>query len=358
MTDIMLKKAAAESAALFADDLAAKALHAPKHSFSYEFEAKIKKLKAKANHMVLYRSLLRVASVLLILFVGSGVWLTFDAQARKAAVGWIKRQYGSSFHFWYNEDSYNGDSTKPDNAYYDAQNHYEIKLLPEGYKENSVFGIIGGYERTYADNTNRFLHLGYVYDPQGAAWYPMPKLSIHIKTEVNGSFADLFVSTQENFASVIVWKYDPDNTGFYISGFMSEEDLIQAAESVTRLDESMHESESYTPVNYEPSYIPPGYTVFHQSIDTGASHLIYANEAGRFLKISIIAPSEAGVFSTNAGDRIIKTKVGRYEAEFIFFDDPATSASLYWCDENDNMFYVSGYFDKEEILKIANSIYE
>ena len=78
----------------------------------------------------------------------------------------------------------------------------------------------------------------------------------------------------------------------------------------------------------------------------------------QFLKINIIAPSEAGVFSTNAGDKIIKTKVGRYEAEFIFFDDPATSASLYWYDENDNMLIISGYFDKEEILKIANSIYE
>ena len=48
---------------------------------------------------------------------------------------------------------------------------------------------------------------------------------------VEGNLADLLLSESSDTASAILWT-DADDTAFYISGFLNEDDLIKIAESV------------------------------------------------------------------------------------------------------------------------------
>ena len=63
------------------------------HEFSPAFEKKIRKLKRRADHPAFYRTMNRVASILLAILIAIGAWISVDAEARAAVVGWVKEIY-------------------------------------------------------------------------------------------------------------------------------------------------------------------------------------------------------------------------------------------------------------------------
>ena len=93
----MLRSAAEKSCEIYVNRLEAGYDPKTQHKFSPEFEKKIKKLERKANHPIVYRSLQRIASIILVCLIACSAWLTVDAEARAAFFGWVKEIYETYF---------------------------------------------------------------------------------------------------------------------------------------------------------------------------------------------------------------------------------------------------------------------
>lgn len=90
ITEEMLCAAAARSCELYTADLESGYNADVLHEFSPAFEKKIRKLKRRADHPAFYRTMNRVASILLAILIAIGAWISVDAEARAA----IAIQYG------------------------------------------------------------------------------------------------------------------------------------------------------------------------------------------------------------------------------------------------------------------------
>ena len=117
------------------------------------------------------------------------------------------------------------------------------------------------------------------------------------------------------------------------------------------------------PATYEPTvfYIasmPEGYTEI--IFDEGARRVvhIYANEDGNWLNFSYTTTPEETVYSLAVeGYRVEKVSVHNHSGELYLSDDPARSNSLIWLDkESQVIFCLSGFFDKEELIQIGESV--
>ena len=191
------------------------------HQFSPEFEGKIRKLKRKAEHPLFYRSARRVASILLALLVCAGAWLALDVNARAAVFGWIKDVYESFFVYRHDGDA---DSSVAPKEYY-------LGWLPDGYTEFLTDSSGKTIAVIYANEAGQMLTFSYIHNPGYADWF-ISSIDVERKqVTIHGAPADLLLSSNPDISSAILWEL-PDDTAFYISAFLSEEELIKAAESV------------------------------------------------------------------------------------------------------------------------------
>ena len=154
ISEDMLRIAAAKSCKIFSNKLEGDYNANLEHEFSREFEKKIKKLKHKANHPILYRSLQRVAVVFLVILVAGGTWISVSAEARAVFFGWVKEIYETYFVYHF--------EGKADNIH---QTDYRPTWVPDGYVEtfcdddgNAVFVI-------YSDNTGNVISFNYSVKP-------------------------------------------------------------------------------------------------------------------------------------------------------------------------------------------------
>ena len=97
ITEEMLCAAAARSCELYTADLESGYNADVLHEFSPAFEKKIRKLKRRADHPAFYRTMNRVASILLAILIAIGAWISVDTEARAAIVGWVKEIYETYF---------------------------------------------------------------------------------------------------------------------------------------------------------------------------------------------------------------------------------------------------------------------
>ena len=87
--DEMLKKAAERSNEIYT---AALEVSAPEteHTFSPEFEKKLRKLRRRVDHRILYRTLRWAACILLAVLLAGGALFVGDEGARASFVSWFK----------------------------------------------------------------------------------------------------------------------------------------------------------------------------------------------------------------------------------------------------------------------------
>lgn len=221
ITDEMLRAAAAKT-----NDAHVKYLEQDydpdhQHEFSPGFEKKIKKLKHKADHPVFYRSIQRVASILLALLIGGSTWLAVDIDARAAFFGWIKEIYETYVVYIFESDT-------PHNA---GNADYRPAWLPEGYSESFVDDTEDTIFVAYSNNEGQMMTFSYIHDPDETTWLVDRNNAIVTQIRVNDNVAELFISTDVNNASAIMWS-TADNTAFYVSAFLKDAELIRIAESV------------------------------------------------------------------------------------------------------------------------------
>lgn len=192
------------------------------HVFSAQFDQKIEKLHRKANFTALRTFVRYTAAILLVMLISGSAWLIFDVKARAEFVGWIKWLYNSSYF------AYKYETAEPPSK---SAVRYELPSIPDGYTlffEKEDNGMVA---KVYKDSKGRFLKFMYAHNADEQFWLFDMTYSELTPTKVNGIDADFLLSHDENTANSILWVL-PDNTAFFLSAFLDEEDLIRLAESV------------------------------------------------------------------------------------------------------------------------------
>lgn len=221
ITDDMLRSAAEKSCEIYVSRLEAGYDPKAQHEFSPEFEKKIKKLRRKANHPIVYRSLQRIASLILVCLIACGAWLTVDAEARATFFGWIKGIYETYFvyHFEGNAD------------YSESTVAYRPTWLPEGYTEFHTSETESTTAALYQNEEGFILTFRYTHSQNETDWFIDAEHAVIKKTSVNGCPAEILLTDNITTANAIAWT-DEQDSAFYVSGFLSESELIKIAENV------------------------------------------------------------------------------------------------------------------------------
>lgn len=226
ISDGSLRAAATRSCEIYAAHLEKGYDPEDQHVFSSEFEKKIKKLKRKADHPVFYRTMQHVASIVLVILIAGGAFITVNAEARAAFVGWIKETYEMFFVYRYSGEA--DISSEPSN--------FRPEQIPDGYSEYMTIDENGGVTVLYKHESGKRMKFGYIHNPSSNVWYVDTTDTVRSDSFVNGQPAELFISTNKDVASIIMWTDGAENFAFYVSGFFDENELISIAESVRAVE--------------------------------------------------------------------------------------------------------------------------
>lgn len=219
--DEMLKKAAARSNEIYTAAVEAAAPET-EHTFSPAFEKKLRKLRRRADHWVLYRTLRWAACILLAVLLAGGALFVGNEGARASFVSWFKEIQWGQLHY-----SFRGDPAPAGKSV-----AYRPTWIPEGYEP--YYARDDGSDGTviYVNAQGRFFKLMYSGTGDTTHWFIQRQgLAESKPAEVNGNQAELLVYSDPDLAGGILWE-DENGTMFFLSAFLDEEDLIRAAGSV------------------------------------------------------------------------------------------------------------------------------
>ena len=195
-----------------------------RYVFSADFEKKIDRLKRRADHPVLYRTMRRVAIIILALLFAGTVWVAVDAEARAAFFGWISEMTDSYFIY-----RHIGAASEPGEPV-----DYRPTWIPEGYWEDSVRVFNDKTTVRYKNDSGELLRFSYVNTNRDYNWAFDVSKGHTEDCLVGDHAATLFVTGTEGVASDVIWV-DSNAMAFMVTGFVSEADLIRMAESVRQI---------------------------------------------------------------------------------------------------------------------------
>lgn len=183
------------------------------------------RLSRRANYPALYRVRNRAAGILLALVLTSAVWLSVDVRAREALFGWIRETYEAYFIYRYAGKT-------PAEA---ESSHYQPTALPPDWEEVDRWTDESGGTVLYNDGTNGLYHFTYTWAERGT---PVvietyaPKV-----TYVHQMPADYYEKYEESENALLVWQDKKTGVFFALSAALSQEEMIEIAESVIATEE-------------------------------------------------------------------------------------------------------------------------
>ena len=224
ITDEMLREAAAKTSAAYLRYVEQGYDPENQHVFSPEFEKKMEKLIRKAKHIFLYQTLRRIASVVLAVLISASAWLAIDVNARAAFFGWAKETYET--YFVYHHDQ--GANVNVDPV------EYRPTWLPEGYSEFAVNDTGARVMVAYVNDDEKILRVNYILqNSDGTDWFVDVSQAEIKDVLVNGNQAEVFIAEGEDSANAITWT--TNDVAFYVTGFLSEAELVAVAESIREI---------------------------------------------------------------------------------------------------------------------------
>ena len=191
------------------------------HRFSKFFEEKMEKIIHKEKQRKNYRILKKIASVLLILFIGAGSVFILNSEARASFSNWMKKVYEEYVVY-----SFKGDDV--DNL---EENDYKIANLPKGYVEVKSIELSSGKMIMYENEQGDFINLSYDVPSNSSIAIVGTEYKI-ISTKVGKFSADFYLFEDPQEGNSIIWIDDERNVLFQIDGRFDENEIISLAESV------------------------------------------------------------------------------------------------------------------------------
>lgn len=219
MNEEELSRAAARAAELLNE-----ALPRPEdcnHTFSPRFRRKMRHLLFRQNHPVLMRGLQSAAVLFLTITVLFGSLLTVSTDAREFVSGWVKTRIETIYHFYYEGDAAQTNSTE-----------YVLGWIPDGYTIIDIFELPNEKWYTYASEDSNFtLTFLYSADSSGADIYALNVDCAQKEVTVNGLPATLYIPFNDD-SPAIVWEDREKGMFFLITAQVSEDVLIKMAENI------------------------------------------------------------------------------------------------------------------------------
>ncbi len=226
--DEILRKASAEAADAILESLPEE--YVVGHTFSRNFQKKMKKLIRREKHPVIYYGIRSVACALGIIILCGVLLISVSEEARASVFGWFKQLKGETYY------RYHFEGEKPEEVP-DVQ--YEPSWVPEGYTLLNKDVISGDGILIYIDQQGYIAQLAYIKTPTegDVSLLVDGQDTIYVQSEVMvGDYrADMYVTTESGCTSSLIW-YDKYNTLFYISAMLDEEELIKWAESIVEVE--------------------------------------------------------------------------------------------------------------------------
>ena len=229
---------------------------------------------------------------------------------------------------------------------------YRLGLIPEGY---SLFdeGESGDMSYSfYANEAGDGLAFNYTRRSESTDWFILTDGTTQSRTTVNGYPADFFLSHDPDVSSCVVWIGEND-TLFRVKGFFHEEELIEIAESIEKI-----EQEETEPVEYRLGWIPEGLTERKHTNDGNSIREVYADEQGRLLKFICIFgnPGSYALYSYMEDPIIESVDVNGCDAEVRLSRNGEEGNTISWTTEKNELFYISGFYPLEDLVKMAESV--
>lgn len=120
-----------------------------------------------------------------------------------------------------------------------------------------------------------------------------------------------------------------------------------------------YEGESaYEPAEYRLGYIPEGYTEHLSDADETGGFVIYSNSDDDYLSLVYAIPTGEGdaFFLENRDTAQSSIKVNGMTGQYFHAENDETSDSIVWINEQGHLLNVDGFFEKDELLRIAESV--
>lgn len=219
MDEEKLTQAAARAAELLNESL-------PKpedcvHEFSPRFRRRMQRLMFRQKHPTLMRGLQSAAVLFLTITVLFGSLLTVSTDAREFVSGWVKTRIENIYHFYYEGNAAQVDSTE-----------YVLGWIPDGYALIDIFELPNEKWYTYkSDSSNFTLIFLYSADSSGADIYMLNADCAQKEVTVNGLPATLYIPFNDD-SPAIVWEDREKGMFFLINAQVSEDVLIKMAENI------------------------------------------------------------------------------------------------------------------------------
>lgn len=120
-----------------------------------------------------------------------------------------------------------------------------------------------------------------------------------------------------------------------------------------------YEGESfYEPAEYRLGYIPEGYSEIFADVDEVGGTVLYRDTSDR--QISFLYSFEGDGNSLYLGNADLtnrfKVTVNGFQGEYLCSDDETISSSLLWTNESEYLLCITGFLERNELLRIAESV--
>lgn len=171
------------------------------------------------------------------------------------------------------------------------------------------------------------------------------------QVQVRDCPADLYLDSREGFNSCLVWTDSEKGLIFWISGPLSEKELLEMAESIQPMlpEQTLH----------YPTWLPWGYTRGGRSSGGTKIRLTYTGRDGSALvyRYTLKEWSEelmAELEEVTAGLESRSLAVGQYDARL--YERPNGIRDLVWNDGSGGLYWISGSLSEEELIQMAESV--
>lgn len=220
--DEWLKCAASEYAQVIIENLQNPKEY--KHEFSDKFEKNMKYLIDRTNFSESYRFGKKLASILLILFVGAGVFISINTQAQEKILRWLRYHYDNFYEYIY-------EGTQ-DNIL-DIQ--YTLSWLPKDCELVETFKTAGGETSIYTDSIGTLIMFSYTYSNEENLYIEMEDCREEV-VKINDGYGIVYLNENEERTNSIVWTDETKEVLFEFSGKYSKDELLRIAEGVTKVE--------------------------------------------------------------------------------------------------------------------------
>lgn len=194
------------------------------HTFSPEFERKMKRVIRKANYNTVYCVLQRVACILIAVALCGSMLLLLNTNVQAVVIDWVKEKFSFFTSYFFAGDS----SNNPHKA-------YTVGWLPEEYTILDQTDLPDGGTAIYVDTNGQILQFSYSYDTNESSFHIGEESFTYHQVTVSKYRADLYLAEDPSHSNGLVWVGENGTVLFQLTAFCDEETLLQIAESVCEI---------------------------------------------------------------------------------------------------------------------------